>query len=74
MQTVGLAISDYINDVLVVWVQDNAAEAMASAGVDQVVADLMLTGVIGGVGAVIGFIPLIALLFMFLVFLEEIRD
>ena len=71
VQTVGLAISDYINDVLVVWVQDNAAEAMASAGVDQVVADLMLTGVIGGVGAVIGFIPLIALLFMFLVFLEE---
>ena len=71
VQTVGLTISDYINDVLVVWVQDNAAEAMASAGVDQVVADLMLTGVIGGVGAVIGFIPLIALLFAFLVFLEE---
>ena len=71
VQTVGLAISDYINDELVVWVQDHAAEAMDSAGVDTVVADMMLTGVIGGVGAVIGFIPLIALLFAFLVFLEE---
>ena len=47
------------------------ADAMASAGVSQVLISLVCDGIIGGVGGVLTFLPQIALLFFLLSFLED---
>lgn len=71
VQTIGMMGSDYINGELVPSIQDYVSDALLGAGVDTVLTDLVVSGVIGGVGAVLGFIPLIVVLFLLLTGLEE---
>ena len=71
VSTVGTWVTDWTNDVLVVSVQEAVAGLFASAGVSEVLIDLVCNGVIGGVGAVLGFVPQMAILFLFLSFLED---
>lgn len=44
---------------------------LEAAGASEVMSGLVLDGIIGGVGAVLGFVPQICLLFLFLSFLED---
>lgn len=44
---------------------------LETAGASEVMTGLVLDGIIGGVGAVLGFVPQIMLLFLFLSFLED---
>ncbi|TGE38087.1 ferrous iron transport protein B [Desulfosporosinus fructosivorans] len=60
-------------DIFVGWI-DKVYEGVASLlgeNVNPVVAALLLDGIIGGVGAVIGFLPLIMVLFFCLALLED---
>ncbi|MCQ2078998.1 MAG: ferrous iron transporter B [archaeon] len=72
IQTVGTMGSDFINDGFVEWVKHNVGVALLNAGVETWLNDLITTGIIGGVGAVLGFLPLIIVLFLLLAILEEI--
>jgi ferrous iron transport protein B len=47
-------------------------ETLMGDGVNPVLKSLLLDGIIGGVGAVIGFVPLIMVLFFFLALLEDV--
>lgn len=53
-------------DGLYVW-----AEGMLGEGVSPILSSLLLDGIIGGVGAVVGFLPLIMVLFFLLALLED---
>lgn len=71
VQTVGTMGNDFINDGFDAWVSHNLGMAMLNAGVDPFLHDLIISGIIGGVGAVIGFLPQIIVLFFCLAILEE---
>jgi len=63
----------FLADFFVGWI-DKSYEAVASLlgeDVNPVLAALLLDGIIGGVGAVIGFLPLIMVLFFCLALLED---
>ncbi|MCI8593646.1 MAG: ferrous iron transporter B, partial [Oscillospiraceae bacterium] len=46
--------------------------ALGSAGCNEVVSSLVLDGIIGGVGAVLGFVPQMLVLFLLLAILEDV--
>ena len=69
--TIGTWVTDWTNDVFVVAVQDAAAGILAAIGAGELVTGLVVDGIIGGVGAVIGFAPQMAVLFLFLSILED---
>ena len=69
--TIGTLVTDWTNDVFVVAVQDFFAGILGSIGAGEVVTGLIVDGIIGGVGAVIGFAPQMAILFLFLSILED---
>lgn len=71
IQTVGTMGNDFINDGFDGWIAHNLGMAMLNAGVDPFLHDLIISGIIGGVGAVIGFLPQIIVLFLCLAVLEE---
>lgn len=71
VQTIGTMGSDFINDGFDAWVSHNLGMAMLNSGVDPFLHDLIISGIIGGVGAVIGFLPQIIVLFLCLSILEE---
>ena len=50
---------------------DLTAQAMEAANVNATVQSLVIDGIFGGVGAVVSFVPLIAVLFFFLSMLED---
>lgn len=60
-------------DYLVDWIDTFYAyvEGLMGADVSPVLSSLFLDGIIGGVGAVMGFLPLIMVLFFFLALLED---
>ncbi len=67
--TLGTMIADYLVgyiDMFYGW-----AEGLLGDGVSPLVASLLLDGIIGGVGAVIGFLPLIMVMFFLLALLED---
>jgi ferrous iron transport protein B len=69
--TVGSWVTDYTNDVLFGQVIPDAVEKVLLAlGTSQWLNSLILNGIIGGVGAVLGFVPQMFVLFGFLAFLE----
>jgi len=72
VQTVGTVFSDFINDGFVEWIKHEALISLSHAGVDPMLVDLVVSGIIGGVGAVLGFLPLIVVLFLCLALLEEV--
>ena len=69
--TVGTWVTDWTNDVFVVAVQDAVGGFLNGIGAGTVVQDLVVNGIIGGLGAVLGFVPQMAILFLFLSILED---
>ena len=72
--TVGTKASDYVNDVIF---GDDGIPAMVgslleSMGVGEVLSGLILKGIVAGVGSVLGFLPLIIVLYLCLGILEDI--
>lgn len=69
----GTAITDWTNDVFVAeWIQGNVATFLESINTSEWLQGLVVDGIIGGVGAVIGFLPQMAILFLCLSFLEQV--
>lgn len=72
IQGLGLVMTDWTNDVLFgTYIVDFANNLLAGANVSPWLNGLVIDGIIGGVGAVLGFLPQIVLLFTFLCILEE---
>ena len=69
--TIGTIVTDWTNDTFVVAVQDLASKGLEAAGVSSVIEGLVGDGIIGGIGAVLGFVPQMAILFLFLSILED---
>ena len=69
--TVGTCVTDWTNDVFVVAIQDAATSALSAIGAGDMVMGLVVDGIIGGLGAVLGFVPQMAILFLFLSILED---
>ena len=69
--TIGTIVTDWTNDTFVVAIQDVASKGLEAAGVSSVIEGLVVDGIIGGIGAVLGFVPQMAILFLFLSILED---
>ena len=69
--TVGTWVTDWTNDVLFGEIIPPAVESfLVSIGCAEWLQSLILDGIVAGVGAVLGFIPQMLVLFLFLAFLE----
>jgi len=72
IEGLGGHLSDYFNDVVFAEIVPNAANGFfQSLGINPLLQALIVDGVIGGVGAVIGFLPLVMILFFCLSLLED---
>lgn len=72
VSTVGTWGTDYANDVLFGEYATGAAESLLeSADAPEWLSGLVIDGIIGGVGAVLGFVPQMIVLFLLLAFLEQ---
>ena len=69
--TIGTIVTDWTNDTFVVAIQDIASKGLEAAGVSSVIEGLVVDGIIGGIGAVLGFVPQMAILFLFHSILED---
>ena len=69
--TIGTIVTDWTNDTFVGAIQDIASKGLEAAGVSSVTEGLVVDGIIGGIGAVLGFVPQMAILFLFLSILED---
>ena len=70
--TVGTWVTDFMNDTLFGgWITDGANYVLESIHCADWLQSLIVDGIIGGVGAVLGFVPQILVLFIFLGFLES---
>ena len=69
--TVGTFVTDWTNDVFVVAIQDFFTNILTSIGAGDLAMGLVVDGIIGGLGAVLGFVPQMAILFLFLSILED---
>ena len=69
--TIGTIVTDWTNDTFVVAIQDIASKGLEAAGISSVIEGLVVDGIIGGIGAVLGFVPQMAILFLFLSILED---
>lgn len=69
--TVGAFVTDWTNDTFVGWVQEQAEGILEAVGAGDLVMSLVIDGIIGGLGAVLGFVPQMAILFLFLSILED---
>ena len=69
--TVGAFLTDWTNDTLFVeWIIPGAQGALEAIGCADWLTGLLVDGIISGVGAVLGFVPQMLVLFAFLAFLE----
>lgn len=72
ISTVGTLVTDWTNDVLFgTYITDWATNGLTAIGASPWVLSLVVDGIIGGVGAVIGFIPQMLILFLLLSLLED---
>ena len=70
--TVGAILTDWTNDTLFgEWIIPGAQSLFESIGCADWLTGLIVDGVISGVGAVLGFVPQMLVLFIFLAFLES---
>lgn len=70
--TVGTWVTDWTNDALFGEIIPPAVEGvLVSLGCADWLQGLVLDGIVGGVGAVLGFVPQMLVLFIFLAFLES---
>ncbi len=72
VSTVGTIATDWTNDIFVgEIIQGNVATFLENIGTVEWLQSLIVDGIIGGVGAVIGFLPQMLVLFFFLSILED---
>ena len=71
VSTIGTFVTDWTNDVFVVAIQDAVSGFLESLGASEMILSLVVEGIIGGLGAVLGFVPQMAILFLFLSILED---
>ena len=70
--TVGGWATDWTNDTLFgEWIPNAASSFLESINCAEWLQSLIVDGIIGGVGAVLGFVPQMLVLFIFLAFLES---
>ncbi len=69
--TVGTWVTDWTNDTFGGWVSDLFSSGLTAIGASDVVQSLVVDGIIGGLVAVLGFVPQMAILFLFLSILED---
>jgi ferrous iron transport protein B len=71
--TVGDMLTGFTNDVLFgEWIIGGLGEWMGAMGVADWLTGLVVDGIVGGVGAVIGFVPQMLILFLMLSILEDV--
>ena len=69
---VGTPLTDWVNDVLVAeWAQGGMTTWLESIGASEGIISLVVDGIIGGLGAPLGFLPQMAVMFLCLSFLED---
>jgi ferrous iron transport protein B len=66
-------VGPLLADILVGWIDvfHGWVEGMLGEGVSPILSSILLDGIIGGVGAVVGFLPLVMVLFFLLALLED---
>ena len=69
--TVGTMVTDWTNDSFVGTIQGVVTDGLGNAGVADWLVSLVSDGIIGGLGAVLGFVPQMAILFLFLSILKD---
>lgn len=69
--TVGTWMTDWANDSLVAGIQDGVAGWLEGLGAHEVLVDCIVNGIIGGLGAILGFVPQMAILFLLLCIVED---
>lgn len=69
--TVGTMVTDWTNDSFVGTIQEVVTNGLSGVGVADWLVSLVSDGIIGGLGAVLGFVPQMAILFLFLSVLED---
>ena len=70
--TVGALLTDWTNDTLFgEWIQPAVQTFMENVGCSEWLVSLVVDGIIGGLGAPIGFAPQMAIVFLFLSILED---
>lgn len=70
--TVGTWVTDFMNDTLFGgWITDGMNWVLEKMSCSDWLQSLIVDGIIGGVGAVLGFVPQMLVLFIFLAFLES---
>ena len=70
---VGGPVTDWVNDVFFTEIiGENFRGFLENAGTSEFLTSLLVDGIIAGVGAVLGFLPVIAVLFLFIAILEDI--
>ncbi len=72
VDTIGTIVTDFTNDTLFgEWIQPWVQEHMEAAECEDWLVSLVVDGIIGGIGAPIGFAPQMAVVFLLLSFLED---
>ena len=72
VSSLGAIVTDWTNDILFgEMIQENVQNFLEATNVAPWLVALICDGIIGGVGAVLGFVPQILLLFFFLAILED---
>ncbi len=73
VSTLGGIVTDWTNDVLFgEWIGGGAEALLTNMGASDWVISLVVDGIIGGIGAPLGFVPQMAIVFLFLSFLEDV--
>ena len=73
VQTIGTMGTDWVNDVFFgEWILPAASDWLSNAGVNEALSGFIVDGLIGGVGAVLGFLPQMLVMFLLLAILEEV--
>ncbi len=70
VSTLGTMGTDWANDTFGGGIQEWAGAALAAAGASDFIQSLVVDGILGGLFAVFGFLPQMAILFLFLSILE----
>ena len=71
--TIGTIVTDFTNDVFFSeWIIGSLGPWLSGIGVADWLTGLIVDGIVGGVGAVIGFVPQMLILFLMLSILEDI--
>ncbi|MBN7773403.1 ferrous iron transport protein B [Clostridium aminobutyricum] len=72
ISSIGSVVTDWTNDVLFgEYIQGGASALLEQANAAEWLQGLVVDGIIGGVGAVLGFVPQMFILFFFLSILED---